>query len=106
MQWIQIFIQFRLSYGCPGSAVSDHSHGRTAGQRASQEEHRRETTRTATVSTTALTRHNWDDNEEHHFRQHLVERHRKYHSFLEINVKETRILELASQHPDHGHERR
>jgi hypothetical protein len=34
--------------------------------------------------------HNWDENEDHHYRQYLAERHREYHPLIDIKVKEQR----------------
>jgi len=51
--------------------------------------------------------HNWDDNEDHRYRQYLVERHREYHPFIEIKVKEQRAYwNWRHSHPDHDHDGR
>lgn len=73
-----------------------------------QEEHRRDDNdRNRFYDRDHKDYHNWDDNEEHHYRQYLVERHREYHPFLEINVKEQRAYwNWRHSHPDHDHDGR
>jgi hypothetical protein len=73
-----------------------------------QEEHRRDDNdRNRFYDKTHRDYHNWDDNEDHHYRQYLVERHREYHPFIEIKVKEQRAYwNWRHSHPDHDHDGR
>jgi Ni/Co efflux regulator RcnB len=49
----------------------------------------------------------WDDNEDRSFRVYLGERHREYHPFVELKVKEQRAYwNWRHQHPDHDHDGR
>jgi hypothetical protein len=51
--------------------------------------------------------HNWDDNEDRSFRVYLGERHREYHPFVELKVKEQRAYwNWRHSHPDHDHDGR
>jgi Ni/Co efflux regulator RcnB len=51
--------------------------------------------------------HNWDDNEDRSYRVYLGERHREYHPFLELKVKEQRTYwNWRHSHPDHDHDGR
>ena len=51
--------------------------------------------------------HNWDDNEDRSYRVYLTERHREYHPFVEIRVKEQRAYwNWRHRHPDHDHDGR
>ena len=46
--------------------------------------------------------HNWDSNEDQHYRQYLVERHREYQPFLEVKVKDQKAYwNWRHAHPDH-----
>ena len=73
-----------------------------------QEEHRRDDNdRNRFYDKTHRDYHNWDDNEDHRYRQYLVERHREYHPFIEIKVKEQRAYwNWRHSHPDHDHDGR
>jgi hypothetical protein len=51
--------------------------------------------------------HNWDDNEDRSYRVYLGERHREYHPFVQIRVKEQRAYwSWRHSHPDHDHDGR
>jgi len=51
--------------------------------------------------------HNWDDNEDRSFRIYLGEKHREYHPFVELKVKEQRAYwNWRHTHPDHDHDGR
>jgi hypothetical protein len=51
--------------------------------------------------------HNWDDNEDRSYRVYLGERHREYHPFVELKVKEQRAYwNWRHAHPDHDHDGR
>jgi hypothetical protein len=46
--------------------------------------------------------HNWNDNEDRSFRVYLGERHREYHPFVELRVKEQNAYwKWRHRHPDH-----
>jgi len=46
--------------------------------------------------------HNWNDNEDRSFRVYLGERHREYHPFVELKVKEQNAYwNWRHRHPDH-----
>jgi len=68
-----------------------------------QEEHRRDDNdRNRVYDRDHKDYHNWDDNEDHHYRQYLGERHRDYHPFLEAKAKEQRAYwNWRHNHPDH-----
>jgi hypothetical protein len=51
--------------------------------------------------------HNWDDNEDRSFRVYLGERHREYHPFVGLKVKEQDAYwNWRHHHPDHDHDGR
>jgi hypothetical protein len=51
--------------------------------------------------------HNWNDNEDRSFRVYLGERHREYHPFVELKVKEqNEYWKWRHRHPDHDHDGR
>jgi hypothetical protein len=51
--------------------------------------------------------HNWNDNEDRSYRVYLGERHREYHPFVELKVKEqTAYWSWRHRHPDHDHDGR
>jgi len=51
--------------------------------------------------------HNWDDNEDRSFRVFLGERHKEYHPFVELKVKEQNAYwNWRHSHPDHDHDGR
>jgi hypothetical protein len=51
--------------------------------------------------------HNWNDNEDRSFRVYLGERHREYHPFVELKVKEqSAYWKWRHRHPDHDHDGR
>jgi hypothetical protein len=51
--------------------------------------------------------HNWDDREDRSYRVYLGERHREYHPFVELRVKEQRAYwNWRHRHPDHDHDGR
>jgi hypothetical protein len=51
--------------------------------------------------------HNWNDNEDRSFRVYLGERHREYHPFVELKVKEQNAYwNWRHRHPDHDHNER
>lgn len=51
--------------------------------------------------------HNWNDNEDRSFRVYLGEKHREYHPFVELKVKEQNAYwNWRHHHPDHDHDGR
>jgi hypothetical protein len=51
--------------------------------------------------------HNWNENEDRSFRTYLGERHREYHPFVELKVKEqSAYWNWRHRHPDHDHDGR
>ena len=51
--------------------------------------------------------HNWNDNEDRSYRVYLGERHREYHPFVELKVKEQRqYWNWRHRHPDHDRDGR
>jgi hypothetical protein len=70
---------------------------------ARQEEHRRDDKDTKRVYDRAhKDYHNWDDNEDHYYRQYLGEKHSEYRPFVEIKVKDQNAYwNWRHSHPDH-----
>lgn len=73
-----------------------------------QEEHRRDDNdRNRVYGRDHRDYHNWDENEDHYYRQYLVERHREYHPFSQIRAKEQRAYwNWRHRHPDHDRDGR
>jgi len=67
-----------------------------------QEEHHRDDDHNRVYDHDHKDYHNWDDNEDRSFRVYLGERHREYHPFVELKVKEQRAYwNWRHSHPDH-----
>ena len=67
-----------------------------------QEEHHRGDDHNRVYNRDHKDYHNWDDNEDHSYRVYLSERHREYHPFVELKVKEQRgCWNWRHRHPDH-----
>jgi hypothetical protein len=67
-----------------------------------QEEHHRDEGHTRMYDRDHKDYHNWDDNEDRSYRVYLGERHREYHPFVELKVKEQRAYwNWRHSHPDH-----
>jgi hypothetical protein len=73
-----------------------------------QEEHRRDDNdRNRFYDRQHKDYHNWDSNEDRSFRVYLGERHREYHPFVELKVKEQNSYwKWRHNHPDHDHDGR
>ena len=103
--------QYLFSFFLLSAALAAPSAMNAAGKpqdNGRQEEHRRDDNdRNRFYDRQHKDYHNWDDNEDRSFRVYLGERHREYHPFVELKVKEqSAYWNWRHRHPDHDHDGR